>query len=116
MLYTIIIVIIVIAAILLGLVVLMQNSKGGGLTDSFASSQQLMGVRKTTDFMEKATWTIAIVIVVLSFVTSFMASSNTRKVQVQGSKANQVKTTAPIVQQPVMPTAPMPETPTTPED
>lgn len=58
-------VLIIIASILLILIVLVQNSKGGGLTSSFSASNQVMGVRKTTDFLEKATWTLAIALVVL---------------------------------------------------
>ena len=57
--YTAIIVLVFIICILLILIVLVQNSKGGGLASSFASSNQIMGVRKTTDFLEKATWTLA---------------------------------------------------------
>ena len=50
---------IIITCILLVLIVLVQNSKGGGLASNFASSNQFMGVRKTADFLEKATWTLA---------------------------------------------------------
>lgn len=57
---------IVLAAILMCLIVLIQNSKGGGLASGFASSNQIMGVRKTADFLEKATWTIAALMVVFS--------------------------------------------------
>lgn len=57
--YTTISILIFIVCILLILIVLVQNSKGGGLSSSFASSNQIMGVRKTTDFLEKATWTLA---------------------------------------------------------
>ena len=53
--YTAISVLIFIICVLLILIVLVQNSKGGGLASSFASSNQIMGVRKTTDFLEKAT-------------------------------------------------------------
>lgn len=59
-------IIIIIASILLTLVVLVQNSKGGGLAAGFQSSNQYMGVRKTTDFLEKTTWGLILVIVVLS--------------------------------------------------
>ena len=52
------------------LVVLVQNSKGGGLVSDLSSSNQILGVRKTTDFLEKATWTLAIVLVVLCLVSS----------------------------------------------
>lgn len=58
--------IIVLAAILLTLLVLVQNSKGGGLAASFASGNQVMGAPKTADFLEKASWTLAAIIIVLS--------------------------------------------------
>lgn len=58
-------VLIFIVCVLLILIVLVQNSKGGGLAANFSSSNQVMGVRKTTDFLEKATWTLASVLFVL---------------------------------------------------
>ena len=63
--YLFITILIFVAAVLLILIVLVQNSKGGGLASNFASSNQIMGVRKTTDFLEKATWTLSIAILVL---------------------------------------------------
>ena len=67
---TIISILIVIVCILLILVVLVQNSKGGGLASSFSSSNQVMGVRKTADFLEKATWTLAIALLALSLIST----------------------------------------------
>ena len=69
--YALISVLIIIACILLALVVLVQNSKGGGLAANFASSNQIMGVRRTTDFLEKATWTLATVLLALSIMASW---------------------------------------------
>jgi len=63
--YILISVLIFIVCILLTLIVLVQNSKGGGLASNFASSNQIMGVRKTNDFLEKATWTLAMSLLVL---------------------------------------------------
>lgn len=68
-------ILIIVAAILLVLVVLVQNSKGGGLAANFASSNQVMGVRKTTDFLEKATWSLAISLVVLALIYNVAISS-----------------------------------------
>jgi len=65
-------VLIFITCILLVLIVLVQNAKGGGLASNFSSSNQVMGVRKTTDFLEKATWTLAIILLVLTLSTSFV--------------------------------------------
>src|SRR5580704_10804018 len=59
------------AAILLILVVLVQDSKGGGLSSSFGASNQILGVRKTTDFLEKATWVFAISLLVLSLFSAY---------------------------------------------
>ncbi len=71
--YVFISILILIASILLILIVLIQNSKGGGLASGFSSSNQIMGVRKTTDFLEKATWTLAGTVIALSIViTAFI--------------------------------------------
>lgn len=69
--YIAISVLVFILCILLILIVLVQNSKGGGLASSFASSNQIMGVRKTTDFLEKATWTLAGAVMVLCVLAVF---------------------------------------------
>jgi preprotein translocase subunit SecG len=68
--YTVLSVLIILVSILLILVVLVQNSKGGGLAANFTGAGQVMGARKTTDFLEKATWTLAASIVVLSLLAT----------------------------------------------
>ena len=68
--FTLITVIVVIASILLVGIVLVQNSKGGGLASGFQSQNQIMGVQKTTDFVEKATWVLVSVVVVLSIASA----------------------------------------------
>lgn len=62
---------IIVCAVLLILIVLVQNSKGGGLASGFGQGNQVMGVKKTADFLEKATWTLAIGLVVFSLLASF---------------------------------------------
>ena len=76
MAYTVITIIILIASILLVGVVLIQNSKGGGLASGFAAQNQIMGVKKTTDFVEKATWTLVGVVVVLSVLSASFIPKN----------------------------------------
>lgn len=71
--YTVLVILAVIVAVLLTFIVLIQESKGGGLASNFAASNQIMGVRKTTDVVEKATWTLAAVLVVLAVATIFFA-------------------------------------------
>ncbi|MCX7696255.1 MAG: preprotein translocase subunit SecG [Bacteroidales bacterium] len=66
--FSFLIVLIVIASILLGFVVLIQNPKGGGFAAGIQSTQ-FMGVRQAADFLEKATWTLAIAILFLSMLT-----------------------------------------------
>ena len=71
-LYILISVLILMVSALIILVVLVQNSKGGGLASNFASSNQYMGVRKTADFLEKATWSLAVALLVLSLASIFV--------------------------------------------
>lgn len=63
-------ILIIIVCVLLILIVLVQNSKGGGLSSSFAANNQIMGVRKTADFLEKATWGFAIALFLFSLLAS----------------------------------------------
>ena len=68
--YIFISVLIIIACVLQVLIVLVQNSKGGGLAANFTSTGQTMGVRKTADFLEKSTWTLAAAILILCVVAT----------------------------------------------
>ena len=105
--YTVIIILTVLIAILLIAVVLVQKSKGGGLASNFSGSNQIMGVRRTNDFIEKATWTLAGIIALLAIVSSFVMPNSI------GNAGPRVKTTAaPVVmgteydtQAPVLPVA-----------
>ncbi|MEO8734864.1 MAG: preprotein translocase subunit SecG [Flavobacteriales bacterium] len=63
-------IIIIILAVLLALVVLAQNPKGGGLATGFTGASQIGGVQRTADFMEKATWTLASLLMVLCLVSA----------------------------------------------
>lgn len=67
---------IILTSVLLILIVLVQNSKGGGLASNFSASNQIMGVRKTTDFLEKATWGLAIALVVFCISASILIQTN----------------------------------------
>ena len=79
--YLLITILIVIVCVLLTLIVLVQNSKGGGLAANFSASNQIMGVRKTADFLEKATWTLASSLVFLCILAAFVLppSGNTNR-------------------------------------
>ena len=74
--YTLIVVLAVVVSILLAIIVLVQESKGGGLASSVAGANSVLGVRKTTDFLEKTTWTLAILLVVFCLASSIAIPKN----------------------------------------
>jgi len=69
--HTVFVIFLIIICLLLVMIVLVQNSKGGGLASNFAGSNQYMGVRKTADFLEKATWTLAASLLVFSLLATW---------------------------------------------
>ena len=74
---TLFIILIIIAAVVLSLIVLVQNPKGGGLAGNIAGfSNQFMGVKQTTDVLEKGTWIFAALIAVLCLTSSFFISGS----------------------------------------
>src|SRR5215212_8675331 len=75
---TLFIILIIIAAVVLSLIVLVQNPKGGGLAGNIAGfSNQFMGVKQTTDVLEKGTWIFAAIIAVLCLTSAFFIVGNT---------------------------------------
>jgi len=68
--FTIFLVLITIVCFLLIIVVMVQNPKGGGLSSSLGGSTQMGGVQKTTDFLDKSTWTLATILIVLILLSS----------------------------------------------
>lgn len=95
MIYTLFVIFIVIASVLMIGIVLIQESKGGGLSSNFSSSNAIMGVRKTTDFVEKATWALAIFMVVCSIVCSYVAPMSTADQSVLERTATETQNTNP---------------------
>ncbi|GAB4134490.1 MAG: hypothetical protein Fur0041_07830 [Bacteroidia bacterium] len=65
-------ILILLVCIFLVIAVLIQNPKGGGLASGFSTGNQMMGVRRTADFLEKATWTLAVLLVILSIASTSM--------------------------------------------
>lgn len=86
--YYLFVILIVIAAFLMIGIVLIQESKGGGLASNFSASNQIMGVRKTTDFIEKATWTLAAAMVIFSVVCAHVAPTSTSEQSVIETSAD----------------------------
>lgn len=102
--YTLIVILILIVSVLLGLIVLVQDSKGGGLVSNFGSANQMMGVRQTTDFLEKATWGLAAGLVVLCLLSSITIPKNVKSGDTYDTEMRQqIENT--------MPSAPAMETP-----
>jgi preprotein translocase subunit SecG len=102
---TLITVLIIIAALLLIGVVLIQKPKGGGLASQFSSSNLAFGVKRTTDFIEKSTWGLAIAIIVLALASNFFKADGSESAQKKAINQEQV-TDAPST--PVN-TAPQPQ-------
>ena len=70
-------VLIILVSVLLILVVLVQNSKGGGLASNFSASSQVMGVRKTADVLEKATWVLGGALLFLCLISGAYLNPDT---------------------------------------
>ena len=102
--YTLVVILILIVSVLISLIVLVQNSKGGGLVSNFGGANQMMGVRQTTDFLEKATWTMAGILVVLCLISSVTIPKNVKS-------GNAFDTEMRQQIENVMPSAPAAETP-----
>lgn len=113
---TLLTILILIASILMIGIVLIQKSKGGGLASNFAGSNQIMGVRKTTDVVEKTTWTLAVIIMVLCIATVAFMPKATVQQSVVEDQTQEVPTANFETSTPtdVLPTAE--ETPATPEE
>lgn len=74
--FTLVIVLSIIASILLILIVLIQNPKGGGIAANFSAANQIAGVKRTNDFIEKATWTLAIALMIFSMSSGYLYSND----------------------------------------
>jgi preprotein translocase subunit SecG len=75
--FTVFLILIVLVAFLLVVVIMVQNPKGGGLSSSFGGggTQQLGGVQKTTDFLDKSTWTLAVLLLALILLSNISIMS-----------------------------------------
>ena len=118
--FTIFLILIILVRFLLMLVIMVQNPKGGGLSSSFggASTQVVGGVKKTGDFLDKSTWTLAIALAGLILLSNIalkgnyssgdskVLDSNTAPVQIQET----LPKNAPAVQE-----VPAEQAPATPE-
>ena len=103
--YTLITVLLFIVCVLLVLIVLVQNSQGGGLASNFQSSGQVMGVRKTNDFLEKGTWFLAGALLFLSVVGAGFIPREQAGTE-ESRVLEQIETAVDPTQVPTFPTTP----------
>ena len=74
--FNVIIALIIVLSFLLILIIMVQNPKGGGLSSSFGGdTQQIGGVKKTTDFLDRTTWILASLILVLILFSNITLNS-----------------------------------------
>ena len=108
---TLFLILIILASVLLGLIVLIQNPKGGGLSGNIAGfSNQFMGVKQTTDVLEKGTWIISGIVAVLCLFSALLINNGVKTEDkfIKGINPN-TSNTAPVQQQPA------PATPVSPQ-
>ncbi|MES2430823.1 MAG: preprotein translocase subunit SecG [Bacteroidota bacterium] len=114
-------ILVILASVILGLIVLVQNPKGGGLSSSFGGvGNQLMGVKQTTDVLEKGTWIFAAIVGILCilspiFIPKEAGASSKNEELIKGASGNapsklQNQTTAPVTV-PATPAADSPKAP-----
>lgn len=103
--FTLIAVLLIAAALLLVLVVLVQNPKGGGIASNFNFPNQIIGVQKSTDLIERLTWIFAIAILTLSLASNFF-KPETAQGGSGGSQMQEEIDSRPMPQQPQQPQQP----------
>ena len=98
--FSIFLVLITIVCFLLIIVIMVQNPKGGGLSSSLGGSTQMGGVQKTTDFLDKSTWTLATLLIILILLSSLsfpgmMGGSDSKIIDNKEVAAPKTETPAP---------------------
>src|SRR5215204_1204843 len=110
------VILVILASVILGLIVLVQNPKGGGLAGNIAGfSNQLMGVKQTTDVLEKGTWIFAGIIGVLCLCSALFISSGSTTNSGALDAAQPKSTNTQPATNGTLPTVPTTTTPTTPK-
>ena len=94
--FSIFLVLILSVSFLLILVIMVQNPKGGGLSSSFGGdSQQLGGVKKTTDFLDKSTWVLAGILLILILLSNLTVKKNAENIDSKLLNPNDIESTIP---------------------
>lgn len=93
--YTLFVILIVLASFCMIGIVLIQESKGGGLASAFSNVNNVAGVRQTTNFIEKTTWTLAAAMVIISIACAYVAPNASADGSVIEKAATEQSTTNP---------------------
>lgn len=101
---TVLLILVVVACLLLTLLVLIQNPKGG-IAANFVAPSQIMGVKRSTDIVEKATWYMAIALVVLSLASNFLRPTSSKS---EAANESRIKDAIEQTSVPAAPAQPQP--------
>ena len=93
--YYALVIVAIVVCVLLGLIILIQNPKGGGLSSGFSGSNNIMGVQRTGDFLEKGTWALAISLMVIALLIN-VAIPKGGDLNQNNSLQDQINKPAPI--------------------
>ena len=97
-------VLIMIACAVLAFFILIQNPKGGGIAANFIAPQQIMGAKRSTDVVEKATWVLAVILISFSLLSNFFRPTTgeteaiTKESKIKENTENAQVPTAPAQQ------------------
>lgn len=93
----------ILISVILVLVILIQNPKGGGLSSGFSSSNNIMGVQRTGDILEKGTWGLAIAIMLIAIMVNISSVKTGGAVKTDSKIQEQIDKTAAPSSIPTMP-------------
>lgn len=105
--YILLSILIIIVCVLLTLVVLIQNPKGGGIASNFTAPNQIMGAKRSSDLVEKATWILAVVLIVFSLGSAFMRPGGDAEAEEKKSMIGDQVENAVVPQQAPLNTTPL---------
>ncbi len=105
--FSVFLVLITIVCFLLIVVIMVQNPKGGGLSSTMGGTQ-IGGVQKTTDFLDKSTWTLAAILIALILLSSYSFNSGMGENESKIIDTTESKASTPEAPKPAAPAIPAP--------
>jgi len=101
--YYALVILAIMACVLLVLIVLIQNPKGGGLSSGFSGSNNIMGVQRTGDFLEKGTWILTVSLMVIALLINVTIPKDGAVNEEGRDIQKQINTPAPVANPPLLP-------------